>query len=122
MLPAAIAAVVMLLVGGTIVVQMVRNYEYNRRLAQNSGDNSGLPAVLPDPEERAFHFAALKRLVDGEFGMQGEEYPAADTPPTELPPLAVAAPATDPGTIASAITGEDPFFDVPLSPETDPSR
>jgi anti-sigma-K factor RskA len=120
-MPAAVAATVMLVIGGSIVMRNWPLTGNKQDLADRKGDY-GLPLVVPDPEERAFHFAALKRLADGEEGMQDEENPAADTPASSLPPVAVTGPEVESGGVASAIASGEPIFDVPLTPDVDPSR
>jgi len=119
--PAAAAAAVV--VFGIGVALFLRSWSGagSRDLAAERPDRPGLPSIQPDPEERAFHFAALVRLAVGEEGFFDEENPA-DTPPSALPAVAaVEEPPENAGVASTASTGE-PFFNVPLSPDVDTSR
>jgi hypothetical protein len=119
MLPAAAAAVA-LLIGGTVVVRNWKHHD-NTDLANSNPTENNLPAI--EHEERTYDDRALDRLA---FESWDEyEHPGAVNLPSILPPPVtppVAAADENPETIgvASVSTGE-PFFNVPLSADPEPT-
>ena len=81
-------------------------------LAKNPPRN--LP--LPDPDERAFHFNALDELARGE-ALLSTDATSDPVTPDGVPETPQVMPPTTDEAVASA---EQPYFDVPLTPDTEP--
>jgi hypothetical protein len=125
--PTAAAAGIALLLGG---VNLMRNWPRGEaRTTRETRGDGGMPAwpgtpAWTTPEERDFHLTALRTLAVGSDALD-EDDPAA---PAAGPLATTNAPATaDPSprpvpvgqTVASAAgaAADEPYFDVPLSPE-----
>jgi len=99
---AAVAAIVLMATG----IVIIRNWPTKSDLAKK------LP--LPDPEERAFHYNALDELARGEALLSAD--PSSDPVTPQVVPEVMPLPPTD----QAVASGDQPYFDVPLSPDPEP--
>jgi hypothetical protein len=103
-----VAAIVLIAAG----IVAIRNWPMKGDWARNSPRN--LPS--PDPDERAFHFNALDELARGE-ALFSADTTGDPVTPDSVPETPQVMPPTTDEVVASA---EQPYFDVPLTPDAEP--
>jgi anti-sigma-K factor RskA len=120
MLPAAAAAVALLIAGSFLL----KNWKHanSSELASQPAENS-LPSV--DHEEQTYDDRALNRLAFGVESWDDYDHPGTDTSPSILPPPVtppVASNDENPEAIGGTpIASGEPFFNVPLSADPEPT-
>jgi len=122
MLPAAAAAVA-LLITGTVLLKTLKHHDGD---IANNPDGTGLPAVGEQHEEQTYDDRALNHLAFGVESWDDYDHPGTDTspsilPPPVAPPVAAASDENPETAGATSVASGEPFFNVPLSADPEPT-